>query len=54
LQISEWADVWLAKFVAGMISSQHEASVFISGIDARARDGRAHSYQLFNARNTDF
>jgi hypothetical protein len=54
LLISEWANVWLAKFVAGMISSQHEAPVFASGIDARARDGRAHCYQLFNAPNTDF
>ena len=46
--------VWLAKLVASMICSRHEASVFPSCIDVRSRCGHADSYWMFNARNPDF
>ncbi|PYJ26665.1 MAG: hypothetical protein DME89_11955 [Verrucomicrobia bacterium] len=46
--------VSLAKLLASMICSQHEASVLPWRIDARPRDGCAHPYQLFNTRNANF
>ena len=46
--------VWLAKSMAAMICSRHEASVFSSYIDAGPCDEPVHSYQLFDAANANF
>jgi hypothetical protein len=46
--------VWLAKVLASMICSPHEASIGFSRIDARGSYCRFDPNQLFNASNADF